>query len=454
MDMIMPSGLKMTHYFAACLVFMSCTSTAIAGEDAASAGSRPVPVPPLAQVPAQQDAGDAVQIPAIPFDPDLAAAFATALDRNPAVTSAKTEAQAAGVDIRAAKWQRAPTVSVQSNYYGVQGDEPARFGPTLTVDLPLVDFGHVQAGISRAIANQRGASASFDQARRDVMLQVAAQFFECKRLSERIRIIDRNLAALEGMQESMHRRVEQELSPQSDLQLARTRTLQVRIIRDSTLAQREAALRRLQEQLVDPEYSVSDTPIVGSLGLNGAMDDIQGIAEGQDPQRKRLLAEAQVAAADARASRSASIPSLNLEYDYDQIYHHRVGVALKAQATGLSQIVAAKAAGLRETAASQKVDTAVHDLRAEIAADFIDYKSALARSGVATESSLSNDEVRDSYLRQFTAGKRTWLDVMNAVREAMTAQLDVVDIHYEALLMQTRLLIRMGVVPDETKRQN
>ena len=213
-------------------------------------------------------------------------------------------------------------------------------------------------------------------------------------------------------------------------------------------------LRRLQEQLVDPEYSVSDTPIVGSLGLNGAMDDIQGIAEGQDPQRKRLLAEAQVAAADARASRSASIPSLNLEYDYDQIYHHRVGVALKAQATGLSQIVAAKAAGLRETAASQKVDTAVHDLRAEIAADFIDYKSALARSGVATESSLSNDEVRDSYLRQFTAGKRTWLDVMNAVREAMTAQLDVVDIHYEALLMQTRLLIRMGVVPDETKRQN
>ena len=286
------------------------------------------------------------------------------------------------------------------------------------------------------------------------MLQVAAQFFECKRLSERIRIIDRNLAALEGMQESMHRRVEQELSPQSDLQLARTRTLQVRIIRDSTLAQREAALRRLQEQLVDPEYSVSDTPIVGSLGLNGAMDDIQGIAEGQDPQRKRLLAEAQVAAADARASRSASIPSLNLEYDYDQIYHHRVGVALKAQATGLSQIVAAKAAGLRETAASQKVDTAVHDLRAEIAADFIDYKSALARSGVATESSLSNDEVRDSYLRQFTAGKRTWLDVMNAVREAMTAQLDVVDIHYEALLMQTRLLIRMGVVPDETKRQN
>ena len=62
--------------------------------------------------------------------------------------------------------------------------------------------------------------------------------------------------------------------------------------------------------------------------------------------------------------------------------------------------------------------------------------------------------MRDSYLRQFTAGKRTWLDVMNAVREAMTAQLDVVDIHYEALLMQTRLLIRMGVVPDETKRQN
>jgi len=178
------------------------------------------------------------------------------------------------------------------------------------------------------------------------------------------------------------------------------------------------------------------------------------VAEANDPQRERLAAEARVASADAAAARAARLPSLSAQYSYDSVYRHRVGVAVKAQATGFSEFVSARAAGLREDAADQKIDTALHDLHVQVSNDYIDYTSAMSRLDVARSSSISTDAVRDSYLRQFTAGKRTWLDVMNAVREAMSAQLDTVDIEFAAAAAQTRLLIRMGVMPLEQKRQN
>ena len=52
-------------------------------------------------------------------------------------------------------------------------------------------------------------------------------------------------------------------------------------------------------------------------------------------------------------------------------------------------------------------------------------------------------------MRQFAAGKRTWFDVMNAVREALTARLDAIDLRYAAGLAQLRLLVRLGASPVE-----
>ena len=50
--------------------------------------------------------------------------------------------------------------------------------------------------------------------------------------------------------------------------------------------------------------------------------------------------------------------------------------------------------------------------------------------------------VTESYQRQYVAGRRTWLDMMNAVREATDAQLTEADAEVSAMASAARLLLR------------
>jgi adhesin transport system outer membrane protein len=50
----------------------------------------------------------------------------------------------------------------------------------------------------------------------------------------------------------------------------------------------------------------------------------------------------------------------------------------------------------------------------------------------------------DSYMRQFASGRRTWLDVMNSVREAYTAQIDAIDARIAAHSALARLMLLSG----------
>lgn len=392
-------------------------------------------------------------MPAVGFDPEFAVVLAQVLDNSPAVAAAKTDATAAGVDLRAIRWRRLPTLSVSGSYYGVQGDAPKRLNPNVSVDLVLWNAGRIKGDIERAKASKRAAEARLLGAQLDASLVATSLFYELKRLSERTGIIQRNLNELQSMQDGMSRRVSQEVSPRSDLELAMTRTLQVKLILEANLAQRRIILQRLREQLQDDNWQPLDRRVEIGAKLTSELDDVVGLAEEFDPQRMRLEAEAAIAQADAKATAAGRFPSVSAQYSYDQIYGHRVGLAVKGQTNGLSEFGLARAAALRQTAADQRIDIAERDIRAAVTADYVDYTSAFDRLDLVENAAATTNGVRDSYVRQFVSGKRTWLDVMNAMREAMSAQLDAVDVRYMAAQAQVRLMIRMGNMPIEAEGQ-
>ena len=53
-------------------------------------------------------------------------------------------------------------------------------------------------------------------------------------------------------------------------------------------------------------------------------------------------------------------------------------------------------------------------------------------------------QVSESYVRQFISGHRTWLDVMNALREYLTAQLDQADAEVTAMDAADQLELLSG----------
>ena len=60
-------------------------------------------------------------------------------------------------------------------------------------------------------------------------------------------------------------------------------------------------------------------------------------------------------------------------------------------------------------------------------------------------------EVSESYARQYTAGRKTWLDVLNAVREATQAELALVDATSQMQAAVLRLKAQTGGLSLEAK---
>ena len=90
-----------------------------------------------------------------------------------------------------------------------------------------------------------------------------------------------------------------------------------------------------------------------------------------------------------------------------------------------SEVAAAQG---RYQSAVLAVDAARLELIAQMAATYTEYQQAVARSNNLDDVGLSAEEVLASYTRQYLSGRRSWLDVMNAVREVVQTDLQKADV--------------------------
>lgn len=372
----------------------------------------------------------------------LRAAIDRAVETHPSIAAAKAQARAAGAEVRAAKWQKFPTFSVEGLLLDQRGN---RTQAQAVVDQPLWTGGRISGAIGRARARQDAAAAAFDEAVLSIALSTAQAFFEVHRWHERVAILSLSLEQHRRMVETMERRYAQEVSPLSDLELARSRALQIEQQIYQARSQEAAASSRLRELVGDPFYVAGTLPPVPRDWPRFDDGAITAQALGYSPQLKRLRFEAEAAGADARIARASVLPQLSGQYSYNDVSGHRVGLVLKAQSDGgLSRFAAAEAARSREEASELQAVATERQLRDQLFALLRDYESATSRLGGSTAASTSAQRVMESYMRQFTSGRRTWLDVMNAVRETTTAQIDAMEVRISGQSSLARILLLSG----------
>lgn len=376
------------------------------------------------------------------FDPQLEELADRAVSGHPSIAAAKANARAAGADLRASRWQRFPSLGVEGLILGQRTD---RAQATVTVEQPLWTGGRIKGSISRARAAEQAALAGYEQAVLDIALQVTSAYYEYFRATQRRAILDNSLEQHQRLLGSMERRVAQEVSPRSDLELVRARTAQVSQQINLTVAQQQSAAQRLRELVGDPFYTVA-SPYREAADLP-KIDRDALVAAGLnfDPGLRRVRLEAEVADADARIARAQTLPQLNAQYGYGEFNGHQVGLAIRMQMDGgLSRFAAADAARLRQVSSEARIGTAERELRDILVIDHVEYEAASARAETTRFSAEASQRVTESYMRQFTSGRRTWLDVMNAVRESTTAQIDALDAQVNMLVYLSRLMMRTG----------
>lgn len=372
--------------------------------------------------------------------PRLAQAAERAIASYPAIAAARTNIRAAGYDIRAAQWLRFPSVSVA---VVTRDDRVGAISPDVQILQPLWAGGRISGAIDRATALRSVAEARLEETALDILLRLSTAYYEIARTARLQRIYGESLAEHQRLVESMERRVNQEVSPRTDLELARARAAQVRQELGFVVAQHDSAMQRLLELVGDPGFEVGPPPQYSPADHHPPAAGAVERALACHPTIRRFAAEVRVAEADRRLSRAAILPQVGVQYSYNRITGSEVGLAVRAQTSGgLSPLAAAEAATARRQASELQVQVAQREIREMVVLDLVENGSAQARMESSAAAAESSANVTDSFLRQFVAGRRTWLDVMNAVREAIAARAALTEVEISAMASSARIHLR------------
>ena len=107
---------------------------------------------------------------------------------------------------------------------------------------------------------------------------------------------------------------------------------------------------------------------------------------------------------------------------------------------GLSQLAAIDTSDARIKRALAEFGEAERRLREQLRRDYVLVRAARARIEAGVLAADAAAEIIESYQRQFIAGRRSWLDVMNAVREAANARLSESDARVTSAAGTARIL--------------
>jgi adhesin transport system outer membrane protein len=365
----------------------------------------------------------------------------------PAAKSARAGLGAAASDVRSAKWQRFPRLSAGLDLARATrnqrelGNGPQ---PQLVVALPVWAGGRIGAEIRRTQALENATSAGYVETVQNLAINTSQTYFQIAQLVQREQLLSDSLREHMRLVGTMERRVQQEISPLADLELARSRAAQIEQEYTVTRAQRLTSLRVLAELIADPSYDLGPIPTYKPAVLEKP-EALEAEAAANDPELRRLTAEIGVADAAVDARKASILPQVDVQYSYDRIFKSQIGLAVRAQNNGgLSQFADVASARLRVQSAMEDARVADQQLRREIATDIIEYNAAKDRAAISTNASETASRVSESYMRQFIAGRRSWLDVMNALREAVNAQMGKSDAEVTAMAASVRLLLRSG----------
>ena len=142
--------------------------------------------------------------------------------------------------------------------------------------------------------------------------------------------------------------------------------------------------------------------------------------------------------------------SVRMEKTFGLLSEQRTFLAFESQpGAGLSASAGVDGAIAKREAVRQDRDSALRDLLDQTTQDWNAWVASRNRLENAKLASISSKDVYESYTRQFTAGRKSWLDVMNAVREAAQSELTVADMNAQVVGSALRLKLRMGLLNPE-----
>ena len=377
------------------------------------------------------------------------------LQTHPSIRAQKAAGRGSEEAVKAARWQYFPTPSLSmETLHAARADLSYRGDARVTtarLNQPLWTGGRLSAGVDKADAGVLASQASLESTRWDLTLKIVQSYSDLIGAHYKIIAHNKSLQAHNELRAKIVRRIEQGVSPSVDLTLVVGRTEQVDADLSIAKSQQDTALARLS-QLVGRPLKVQEL----IQGHNSAMPiDLSLLlllerAQAGNPYVARLAATARVAEAEIAERKADMQPEVYLRAERQMgnfsytgtppINRVFLGMSTRLGA-GLSSLSQVSGAQARYESALEDIETARMSLAEQVSSDHMLIASGQSRLVLLESSLLSAQAISQAWDRQFLTGQKSWLDVMNSMRELAQIELQIADVKASSLLLTWRLAL-------------
>ncbi len=384
----------------------------------------------------------------------LPAALRLVLQAHPEVRMQEMNVRVAEQDTAIARQQFLPTPSVsleqaQTGHGDVQYQGADRV-TYLRLQQPLWTGGRLTAGLDKAQSQMKMRQAMLEETRLQLAVNTVQAWGDWCAALARTAAVDRNLQQHRTLLERVARRVEEGAASQAEWVMTDGRVAQVQAQLRTQQSQARAALNRLVQLLGEPVSETDPTFDSLSLALPGDMGLISQQALGSSPTLARLRAQLEIVEQEVKERQADTVPELYLRAEHQRGNFsvanspntNRVFIGLTSRfGAGLSSLKQVDAALRRKEAAGFEIDSSQRRLEEQVQTLWIQLQEIEARLPSLARNLSANQATLQAWDRQFLAGRKSWLDVMNAARELMQAEIDMADARVNQQSLQWRLAL-------------
>lgn len=372
---------------------------------------------------------------------DLRQIVETAVAAHPSIQAQRALREGAQNDVTTARQQFWPTPSVAvENVRSGPNDISYRGNATVQtyrLQQPLWTGGRLTAGLGKAQANLQAAGHAHDDTAQQLALRAVQAWSEWYATSLKLGAIDTSLNTHQRLYAQVQRRVEDGASAAVELVLTEGRLAQTASQKAAALAQLEAARLKVG-QLMGAPVAPFEKPTQSLRFDAPALDQSEAAALQRAPalQRQAALVDAQKA---ELAERQAELwPEIYLRAEHQSgqfassalssssVSRYYIGLSSRFGA-GLSSMTALESLQRKLEAAEAEIEATRRNVREQVQTDWQLWTSLRARLPELERSVQASRKTAEAWDRQFLAGRKSWMEVMNTARELLQAELELAD---------------------------
>jgi len=370
---------------------------------------------------------------------------------HPSIKMQEQVIRGANAQVQGAMWNYFPTPSISVNQ-GVNKDK--LWGGTAAIEQPLWTGGKISSTYDMAVANKHNSEYGLEDNGYilvETLLNTLKTYLKAKGDLEALAEGQMQLGILEGM---VSRRVAAGVSSKSDMELLKARLYQMQTDINYAKTRRDSSLAQI-ELLTNHKFN-------GGLEIDqrvpfsfDSLDKIIKSMINTHPSLKKFDAELELAEAEKSKAKSVFWPNISIKAErgvgssslyYDDPMDETL-VYLSVQASpgaGLSAFSGVETAEAKIMQVRQEKLSKQQDLINKVMYAYNDYTSSLNRVESQSGSIGSSQKVFASYTRLFLAGKRQWLDLVNASRELTQNQMAFEDTRSTLIVSAYQLALLGG----------